>query len=58
MVLFAGTLIPYTQYVVYFINIAIHIPGMRDIFAPGKPLSPDDEKLCTQSSRKPVPATI
>jgi len=54
MGLFAGTLIPYTQYVVYFINIAIHIPGCRDIFAPGKPLSPDDEKLCAHTAR---PAT-
>lgn len=35
----------YTQYIIYFINAAIHIPGCRDIFAPGKALSPDDEKL-------------
>ena len=43
--LFAGSLIPYTKYVIYFFNIALHAPGLRDIFSPGKALSPDDQKL-------------
>jgi hypothetical protein len=45
MVMWAGSMIPYTKFVVYFINLAIHIPGCRDIFKPGYALSPDDAKL-------------
>ena len=54
MVLFAGTPIPYTKWVVTFFNLGIHVPGMRDIFAPGKALSPDDEKLYNFMKTNPI----
>jgi len=45
MVLFAGSLLPYTQYVIYFTSCFMLIPTGRDIVAVGYPLLPGDDKL-------------
>ena len=45
MVLFAGSLLPYTQYIIGFTASFMLIPTGRDIFAVGYPLLPGDDKL-------------
>ena len=45
MVLFAGSLLPYTQYVIMFTSGFMCIPTGRDFFAPGYQLMPGDDKL-------------
>jgi len=45
MVLFAGSLLPYTQYILYFVPGFMCIPTGRDLLAPGYPLMPGDDKL-------------
>lgn len=35
MVLFAGSLLPYTQYILYFVPGFMCIPTGRDLLAPG-----------------------
>ena len=45
MVLFAGTLLPYTQYIIYFTSCFMFIPTGRDLVAVGYPLLPGDDKL-------------
>lgn len=45
MVLFAGSLLPYTQYILYFTSGFMYIPTGRDFIAPGYPIMPGDDKL-------------
>ena len=59
MVLFAGTLLPYTQYVIYFTAGFLCIPTGRDFLVPGYPLLPGDEKLFTaMTGEHPSKATF
>ena len=53
MVLFAGTLLPYTQYVIMFTAGFMFIPTGRDVIAPAYNLLPGDEKLMPAMSAKP-----
>jgi hypothetical protein len=45
MVLFAASLLPYTQWVIGFTSCFMFIPTGRDLVAVGYPLLPGDDKL-------------
>jgi hypothetical protein len=53
MVMLEGSMLQYTQYVIYFTAGFMLLPTGRDVIAPGKAILPGDEKLMPAMTAKP-----
>ena len=52
--MFTAALLPYTQYVIFFVSGFMVIPTGRDFFAPGYPIMPGDPELFAAMNKDPV----